>query len=652
MAKSAVERRRRKAGKKRLKSFKQQLKRVSDGHKDGTALLNSGEVVAFLSYVQLPKPRGRKAEELPNGKKWPEGLAKELNDSLDHTNVTKFWFDQMGYPDIKTLGPASGLKPYASEQGMVIVRGAFGKRYHGYHFIAYCGSYVEMALQAALEKNEVNEALRWKASSRLWPSAEVAIGIMHGRIAPTKKTKRAADVLIRALQNAIDFLDDENVPIETRMGFSFLKRSVRCKACGAKNKAPKVDWCTAASAMCVYLARIREWRDKLLNSQGGTTVEFLNEFIVGPMWSAECFDGSDRLPVATLTAYLWMYMGKGGTELARKLEALVGRPDPIMDRILASFGGDRPTFWYESLQKETDRVFAQAKLSVRSRFGTTASEQDWFNAIWHYPSKGRCFMGNLTFSAGKDLMLDAIQRLGNGKWAKKIDMTLQSQQRNLWPLVGNTLPWYYKSHEGIDIVLLPVIPAREFVTGQIIGGHVGKYQYCLEAELTADGTHGNLVLQLPMGPAKESYPINRHESGLLYLAISMQENSLCLKAIRPCHNSHNREWANIHPADVTNPINGDGPEQGKMYGANGYSRDFSDLYCCWQGTEGFALLGTLDEKNIVDYTLVNAHNNLKAQSVGWTWQPSANQEAAVEALHPVARRVLGLWTTPWCSDHQ
>lgn len=202
-------------------------------------LIRSGDSLAFLSYVQIPKANRTPRETKKNHKAWPEKLAEDLAEVLIHKGITKVWLDKMKYADIVTLSAASGQRPYAVDNGLVVVRGAYGRRYHSYHFVSSCGSYLEVFVQSVMERGEQFSALRWTASSRLWPPAEMAAGILHGRVTATKGTYSACMLLLTILDRAIEQLHSAD-SIEKDMGFSFLRRRVKCKACGNKNTVPDV----------------------------------------------------------------------------------------------------------------------------------------------------------------------------------------------------------------------------------------------------------------------------------------------------------------------------------------------------------------------------------------------------------------------------
>lgn len=624
------------------RNIRKQLKPIyRKGKKEGEQLLATGLPIAYLSYAQIP-PHSRKRER----KSWPNGLATDLANTLINTNMRHVWLDKMGYPDIKTLGPASGLRPYASDNGMVVVRGAFGKEYSDYHFIGECGSYMEMAVQTAMEKDQHFRALRWTAMARLWPSAEVAIGVMHGRICLTKATTVAGQELLAAIKACLQMIDT-TPSVEKDMGFAWWKRKVRCKACGNMNKRPHViDWKASTKAIIFIENRIQNWMERIQKTNGGVAEETLVQDILGPMWSAPCFDENDRISVATLTSFLWIWMGPGGTELFRNLTDLVGKPDALTKRIVSAIGyTNRPKLWYESIEKMLDRLVEQSVLSQSAKYGTQDTE--WMYAVWFYPTPGRGFFGNLTFSDGKSIILETLRGMSDDAWPL-VNCILSAQQRSLWPVVGNSLPWYFTSHEGKHVVLLPALLSPRNVDGQSMGVQVGNVQYCLEGEV--DPSTNKIVVQVPIGSTIIAKQFTRESSGLVYLGFVLEDNGLRLVAMRPCNTSRNAYWCNIEPQAIVRNGNDDAghtPPQKMMFGANGFPRDYSNLYDTWNGSSDFAHLGTLDDRNIVDEDIKVAGRAIRGRSVGWTWMPVKNQEEALAAMEPRAAHVLLQWTRPW-----
>lgn len=625
------------AQKKLAKKFGKQLQNVED--KTGTALINSGVPLAYLSYVQIQTQNRRR-----DRKSWPDNLAEELAEALVDTNIEHVWLDKMGYPDITTLGVASGLKPYASNNGMVVVRGAFGARYRPYHFVSQCGSYLEMVVQAVMEGEEQLSALRWTATSRLWPSAEVAIGIMHGRITATSRTVRACSTLIHVLNKSIAQLQSTD-SVEKDMGFSLVRRRVTCKACGEKNRVPEVvNWKAAIQGVIQVKDRVEKWISMIIHCNGGLAEYFLTHYVIGPMWTADCFAESDRVPVASLTYFLWLQSGQGGTELERNLTTLVGRRDELVVRLLSTLGsGMRPKFWYETFEKLVERVVEQTALSMSSRFGVNT--QEWAHAVWFYPSPGRGFFGDLTFSPGKQLVLNALATQDETLWVDNFTAVIIEQQRSLWPVVGASLPWYFTRYQGKEIVLVPVLMSPTSVGGQMMGVHKGPIQYCLEAEVTQGG---QIVMQVPVGGNIRSLSYNRSESGLFYLAFVVEDQDLNLTGLRPCHDSKNVNWCNIDPESIANPpADRHTPLQRTMFGANGFPRDYTNLYEPWMGQDNYAHLGTIDERAVYNNALTAPGAQAQALSIGWSWQPVQNQEYAASLMDQRVIFVLRAWTRPW-----
>ncbi|CDF33938.1 unnamed protein product [Chondrus crispus] len=621
------------------RELKKQMRNCVRGQK-GPALIESGEPLAFLSYVQIP-PASRS-----RGKSWPDKLEDELAQVLINTNIRCVWMDKMKYPDIVTLGVASGLKPYASPQGYVIVRGAFGHRYAPYHFVASCGSYMEMVVQHVMETGEEHSTLRWTASSRLWPSAEVAVGVMHGRILPTRPTVDACKLLLDVLNRAITMLNSPNSTVEQDMGFSFFRKRVRCKACGHKNRVPDVvDWTAVCTGVIVVRDRVQTWLNMIVNCNGGVAGRFLQDYIVGPMWTADCYEEKDRVPVASLTHFLWLQAGTGGTELARHLEKLVNKPEALTERLLACVGPWRhPRFWYETYEKMIDRIVVQLTLSRSTKHGTQTDE--WANAVWFYPTEGAGFFGDLTFSPGKKLVMDAFREEADVDAIEISADIIVSQQRSLWPVVGGTLPWYFTECEGEEVVLVPAMHAPRMLLGQLMGQQLGRLQYVLEAEMPSN----ELVVQIPIGGNIKAVTFSRAEQELYYIAFVMKGERLSLRAMRPCHSSVNTSWCNIEPTSVVYRAQGHTPEQGTMYGANGMPRDYRDMYKTWAGQAGFRPLGVLDRRAVFDESLEvggGAADNSERRAVGWNWLPVPDQESAIAEIDPHVVRVLSAWKEVW-----
>lgn len=113
----------------------------------------------------------------------------------------------------------------------------------------------------------------------------------------------------------------------------------------------------------------------ITNCNGGMAEHFIQEYIVGPMWTANCYDENDLLPVATLIHFLWPQAGEGGTELEHNLNMLVNRPEALVTRLQAGLGNShRPRFWYETFEKRLEHVVEQMTLSRNSMFGTNTDE--------------------------------------------------------------------------------------------------------------------------------------------------------------------------------------------------------------------------------------------------------------------------------------